>query len=87
MRNVNSFIKDLNSGHHVHFLLQEPLRYDHLYILVSYITRKRVPFFLYVSLSIKTVSLGDACGVMVIVVGNGHGDSSSNPGWEWLHFT
>ena len=23
---------------------------------------------------------------MVIVVGNGHGDSSSNPGQEWLHF-
>ena len=27
-----------------------------------------------------------ARGVMVIVVGNGHGDSSSNPGREWLHF-
>ena len=25
--------------------------------------------------------------VMVIVVGNGHGDTSSNPGREWLHFT
>ena len=24
--------------------------------------------------------LGGACGVMVIVVGNGHGDMSSNPG-------
>ena len=24
--------------------------------------------------------LGGACGVMVIVVGNGHGDTSSNPG-------
>ena len=30
---------------------------------------------------------GGACGVMVIVVGNGHGDSSSNLGREWLHFT
>ena len=30
---------------------------------------------------------GGACGVMVIVVGNGHGDTSSNPGGEWLHFT
>ena len=29
---------------------------------------------------------GGSRGVMVIVVGNGHGDSSSNPGWEWLHF-
>ena len=24
---------------------------------------------------------------MVIVVGNGHGDTSSNPGRDWLHFT
>ena len=29
----------------------------------------------------------DACGVMVIVVGNGHGDTSSNSGRDWLHFT
>ena len=26
-------------------------------------------------------------GVMVVVVGNGHGDTSSNPGRDWLHFT
>ena len=25
-------------------------------------------------------------GVMVIVVGNGHADMSSNPGRDWLHF-
>ena len=30
---------------------------------------------------------GGARGVIVIVVGNGHGDSSSNPGRDWLHFT
>ena len=30
---------------------------------------------------------GGACGVKVIIVGNGHSDSSSNPGREWLHFT
>ena len=30
---------------------------------------------------------GGARGVMVIVVGNGHGDTSSNPRWDWLHFT
>ena len=30
---------------------------------------------------------GGTHGAMVIVVGNGHGDSSSNPGREWLHFT
>ena len=26
-------------------------------------------------------------GVVVIVVGNGHGDTSSNPGRDWLQFT
>ena len=30
---------------------------------------------------------GGTCGVMVIIVGNGHGDTSSNPGLDWLHFT
>ena len=28
-----------------------------------------------------------ARGVMVIVVGNGHGDTSSIPGQDWLYFT
>ena len=28
-----------------------------------------------------------ARGVVVIVVGIGHGDTSSNPGRDWLHFT
>ena len=27
------------------------------------------------------------CGVMVIVPGNRHGDTSSNPGRDWLYFT
>ena len=31
--------------------------------------------------------VGGARGVTVIVVGNGHGDTSSNPGREQLHFT
>ena len=31
--------------------------------------------------------VGGARGVMVIVVENGHGDTSSNPGRDWLHFT
>ena len=30
---------------------------------------------------------GGARGVMVIIVGNGHSDTSSNPGLDWLHFT
>ena len=32
------------------------------------------------------IFVGGARGVMVIVVGNGHGDSSSNPAWDWLYF-
>ena len=31
--------------------------------------------------------IGGALGVMVIVVVNGHGDTSLNPGRDWLHFT
>ena len=30
---------------------------------------------------------GSVLGIMVIVLGNGLSDSSSNPGREWLHFT
>ena len=30
---------------------------------------------------------GGAHGVMVIVIGNGHDNSSSNPGRDWMHFT
>ena len=30
---------------------------------------------------------GGARGVMVIVEGIGHNDTSSNPGRDWLHFT
>ena len=26
--------------------------------------------------------LGGVCGVMIIVIGNGHGDTSSNPGQD-----
>ena len=33
------------------------------------------------------IYIGGACGVMVIVIGNGHSDASSNPGRDRLHFT
>ena len=36
---------------------------------------------------IRWYILGGAHGVMVIVVGNGHSDMSSNPGQDWLCFT
>ena len=32
------------------------------------------------------VAQGSACGAKIIVVGNRHGDTSSNPGRDWLHF-
>ena len=32
-------------------------------------------------------NFGGARGVMVIVAGIGHGETSSNPGRDWLHFT
>ena len=34
-----------------------------------------------------TIDFGGARGVLVIVVGNIYGDTSSNPGQDWLHFT
>ena len=33
------------------------------------------------------IYIGSARGVMVIVVGNEHGDTSPNPGRDWLHCT
>ena len=33
------------------------------------------------------LTTGGARGVVVIAVGNEHGDTSSNPGRDWLHFT
>ena len=38
-------------------------------------------------IAVPLSSLGGATGVMVIVAGNGHGDTSSNPELDWLHFT
>ena len=34
----------------------------------------------------KKYIYGGAYGVMVIIIENGHGDTSSNPGRDWLHF-
>ena len=32
-------------------------------------------------------SFRGTCGLMAIVVENGHDHTSSNPRWDWLHFT
>ena len=47
----------------------------------------KICFILKNKLVYKNQILGGARGVIVTVVGNGHGDSSSNPGRDWLHFT
>ena len=39
------------------------------------------------SLPYNAYNVGGPCSVMVIVLGNGHDDTSSNPGWDWLHLT
>ena len=36
---------------------------------------------------VRVKDKGGARGVMVIVAGCGHDDTSSNPGQSWLHFT
>ena len=36
---------------------------------------------------IRNPFIGGASGVMGIVTGYGHGDTSSIPGQDWLHFT
>ena len=37
--------------------------------------------------SVMYLFYGGAHGVMVIIAGNGHGFTSSNPWWDWLYFT
>ena len=47
--------------------------------------RFKTPVIIY---TLETIyQIANARGVMVIVVGNGHGDTSSNPWHDWLHFT
>ena len=52
-----------------------------LYINDRAFTSKKKHIYIYIYI------YGGARGVMVIVKGNGHGDTSSNPGRDWLHFT
>ena len=41
----------------------------------------------HIKVTLLNISLRGASEVMVIVIGIGHGDMSSNPGRDWLHFT
>ena len=62
-----------------------------LFLLMS-TTEKTKLYILYLIQIISfcclyNIVLGGARGVMVIVAGYGHGDTSSNPGPDWLHFS
>ena len=46
-----------------------------------------IAFILWANFSMISEIMSVYRGVMVIVVGNGHGDTSSNPGRDSLHFT
>ena len=59
---------------------------NNLQWLMCHKTQQNQTIFIQLSTGHNYFSLG-ASGVMVIVVGNGHGDTSSKPGRDWLHFT
>ena len=58
-------------------------------IEVSFNLSRSITFIIWITPlgKLLTPFFGEARRVMVIVVGNGHGYSSSNPGRDWLHFT
>ena len=41
----------------------------------------------YIPIRLPYIPIRGARGVVVIAEGNEHGDTSSNPGRDWLHFT
>ena len=42
--------------------------------------------YIYIYLYICIFTWESACEVMDSIIGNGHGDQSSNSGWTCLHF-
>ena len=66
---------------HCHYFYEKP-EPQWLYHLGSYMYVPSVGW-----IELKHSSVGGVHGVMVIVVGNGHGDTSSKPGRDWLYFT
>ena len=60
--------------------------------ILKYLTwKKMIPYNWKTAIVIHKQSLihlkRGAWSVMVIVIGNGHSNQSSNPGWRCLHFT
>ena len=54
--------------------------YIYIYIYIKILMN------IYIYIYIFIYIIEGAHGVMVIVAGNGYGDTSSNPGRDWLHF-
>ena len=48
---------------------------------------KKTDFLLIAARILYTIYIYIYIYAMVTVVGDGHGDTSSNPGRDWLHFT
>ena len=79
--NTRSIFKWSTAGFNAEFFLLKAKEPSLLYYLAIVEKKnRRVHVFL------KGIRFG-ARGVMVIVIRNGHGDLSSNPGRDWLHFT
>ena len=55
--------------------------------LFVYLSSLLISFTANCNKSIEYLLYRDACDVTVIIIGNGHGDPSSNPGQSCLHFT
>ena len=61
-------------------------KHEHVGILKNHITVTNKDYKTMETTINKRLSRG-ARGVMVIIAGYGHGDTSSNPRPDWLHFT
>ena len=55
--------------------------------LIPYNSVQSIHINVIIIIIIIIIMSGGARGVVVIAVGNEHGDTSSNPGRDWLHFT
>ena len=58
--------------------------YIYIYIHMGLLILEKTYTYIY---RLRPQSKQGARGVVVIAVGNEHGDTSSNPGRDWLHFT
>ena len=85
-------------GEYVPHTLNEKNKEDHTYITTLFLLRLRNNQFLkniitgeknecfITMINVKGYGFGGTRSVMVIVVGNGHDDTNSNPGLDWLYF-